>query len=100
MACSDCMVLRVLYLIFIRLLGLLLLLSRSEEAKNGVLPADPVSGGRWCWPLRALLLLRPQLNESVTLPDSFHIDREGHDGITARTIWVLSRLALDPPSPK
>jgi len=23
-----------------------------------------------------------------------------HDGITARTIWVLSRLALDPPSPE
>lgn len=34
MACSDCMALRVLYLIFIRLLGLLLLLSRSEEAKD------------------------------------------------------------------
>ncbi|MCW2898085.1 MAG: Integrase catalytic region [Streptosporangiaceae bacterium] len=34
MACSDRMALRVLYLTFIRLLGLLLLLSRSENAKN------------------------------------------------------------------
>jgi hypothetical protein len=34
MACSDRMALRVLYLIFIRLLGLLLLVSRSEDAKN------------------------------------------------------------------
>jgi putative transposase len=34
MACSDRMALRVLYLIFIRLLGLLLLLPRSEDAKN------------------------------------------------------------------
>jgi hypothetical protein len=34
MECSDRMALRVLYLIFSWLLGLLLLLSRSEEAKN------------------------------------------------------------------
>jgi putative transposase len=34
MACSDCLALRLLYLIFIRLLGLLLLLSRSEAAKD------------------------------------------------------------------
>jgi putative transposase len=34
MARSDRMALRVLYLISIRLLGLLLLLSRSEEAEN------------------------------------------------------------------
>jgi hypothetical protein len=31
-AVSDCMALRVLYLIFLRFLGLLVLLSRSEEA--------------------------------------------------------------------
>jgi hypothetical protein len=34
MASSDCMALRMLYLIFLRLLGLLLLLSRSEAAKD------------------------------------------------------------------
>jgi hypothetical protein len=34
MAGSDCMAPRMLYLIFLRLLGLLLLLSRSEEAKD------------------------------------------------------------------
>ncbi|MET8244682.1 hypothetical protein ABZV31_09845 [Streptomyces sp. NPDC005202] len=39
MARSDRMALRVLYLIFLRLLGLLLLLSRSEEAKNAELLA-------------------------------------------------------------
>ncbi|MEU1697256.1 hypothetical protein [Streptomyces hirsutus] len=34
MASSDCMALRMLYLIFLRLLALLVLLSRSAEAKN------------------------------------------------------------------
>jgi hypothetical protein len=34
LASSDCMALRMLYLIFLRLLGLLLLLSRSEAAKD------------------------------------------------------------------
>ena len=34
MACYDRMTLRVLYLIFVRLPGLLLLLPRSEDAKS------------------------------------------------------------------
>src|SRR5512147_2974197 len=39
MAASGCMAPRMLYLIFIRLIGLLLLLSRTEQAKNLELPA-------------------------------------------------------------
>ncbi|MEU2738612.1 integrase [Streptomyces sp. NPDC007095] len=36
---SDCMAVRVLYLVFLRLLGLLLLWSRSEQAKDAELLA-------------------------------------------------------------
>ncbi|MFE2490630.1 hypothetical protein [Streptomyces mirabilis] len=36
---SDCMAVRVLYLVFLRLIGLLLLWSRSEQAKDAELLA-------------------------------------------------------------
>jgi hypothetical protein len=65
MAGSDDMALRVLYLVFLRLVGLLLLLSRSEESKdveilvlrheNAVLRRRLGVRPRLCWPDRAVL---------------------------------------------
>jgi hypothetical protein len=65
MPCSDRMALRVLYLIFVRLLGLLLLLSRPEDAKNveilvlrhevAVLRRQLGTRPRLTWPHRAVL---------------------------------------------
>ncbi|MEU2981948.1 helix-turn-helix domain-containing protein [Streptomyces hirsutus] len=65
MASSDCMALRMLYLIFLRLLALLVLLSRSAEAKdiellalrheNAVLHRQLGVRPRLTWPDRAVL---------------------------------------------
>ncbi len=65
MACSGCMALSVLYLVFLRLLGLLLLLSQSEEGKDvellalrhevAVLRRQLGVRPRLAWPDRAVL---------------------------------------------
>src|SRR5712664_476739 len=65
MAASGCMALRMIYLALLRLLGLLLLLSRSEEAKdvellalrheNSVLRRQLGVRPRLTWPERAVL---------------------------------------------
>ncbi|MGW9031752.1 transposase [Streptomyces sp. NPDC055722] len=65
MESSDCMALRMLYLIFLRLVGLLLLLSRSQDAKdrellalrheNAVLRRQLGVRPRLTWPGRAVL---------------------------------------------